>query len=67
MTYRIEKAEEGTPEVDAYLTAGWEPFAVVSTPVEEPVMECIAGLWHNTGRMCVVGHVNVIWFRRAVK
>lgn len=64
-TYRIEKAEEGTPEVDAFLAAGFEPFAVVSTPVEEPVTERIAGLQLNTGRASVVGHVNVIWFRRA--
>ena len=61
--FRIEKAEEGSPEADAYLAYGWEPFAVVSTPVEETVTERIGGARFNTNRSRVLGHVNVIWFR----
>ena len=62
--YRLESAEEGTPAVDAYLAAGFEPFAVVSTPVMEEVIERIAGLECRSGRYHCTGHVNVIWFRR---
>lgn len=57
--YRIEKAEEGTPAVDAYLAAGFEPFAVVSTPVE-----CTRFNPQTGPENAVIGYVNVIWFRR---
>jgi len=63
--YTIESAEEGTPEVDTYLDKGYEPFAVVSTPVTVPVNEYIGGIVVPTGLEKVVGYVNVIWFRRA--
>lgn len=65
--YRVEKAEEGTTAVDALLEAGWEPFAVVSTPVEvghEPVFTEYGAVIGR--RAIVVGHVNVIWFRRVL-
>lgn len=61
--YKIEKAEEGTPDVDTYLESGSEPFAVVSTPVTEPITEYIGGAVIPTGRERTVGYVNVIWFR----
>ncbi len=41
--YLIEKAEEGMPQVDALLAAGFEPFAVVS----EPVMQDAEGRYVN--------------------
>lgn len=61
MTYRIEKAEEGTPAVDLFLADGWEPFAVVSEPRHTSVWSPEAG-GYVPGTY--LGHVNVIWFRR---
>lgn len=65
--YRVEKAEEGTTAVDALLEAGWEPFAVVSTPVEvghEPVFNEYGTVLGS--RAIVLGYVTVIWFRRVL-
>lgn len=64
--YKIEKAEEGTPKVDDYLSSGWEPFAVVSDPVMEAVVayDRERGYNRTTGEYRHVGSVNVIWFRR---
>lgn len=57
--HHIEKAEEGTPQVDALLAAGWDPFAVVSTAIEGQRFD------DNYGpTMIVLGYVNMIWFRR---
>lgn len=66
MNYRIERAEEGTPAVDNYLAAGWEPFAVVSNPVLEEVVafDRVLQSDYATGEHRHVGNVNVIYFRR---
>ena len=47
--------------MDDLLAVGWEPFAVVSEPVasgEEIV--------YGQRRQIIVGHVNMIWFRRVL-
>lgn len=63
--YRIEKAEEGTPEVDAFLAAGFEPFAVVSEPItQENTYVGSDGVTYPSHTWVEIGHVNVIWFRR---
>ena len=56
--YRIEKAEEGTRQVDAFLAAGFEPFAVVSEPVQ------IGQHYSGSNWVPTFAYVNVIWFRR---
>ena len=65
--YTIEKAEEGTQAADAYLAAGFEPFAVVSTPVESGIVAHYDGNQSYHGSVVLVsGYVNVIWFRRVL-
>lgn len=68
MKYLIVKAEDGTPELDTYLSCGYAPFAVVSTPVEvgaEQVRneyDAVIGT-----RPIIAGYVNVIWLRLGVQ
>ena len=65
MPYQVAKAEFDTPELKALLNAGWEPFAVVSTPVTEE--DYVTGsdgeaylshTWTATGQ-----HIDMIWLR----
>jgi hypothetical protein len=51
--------------VQKYLSEGWEPFSVVSTPVVLTTREYFGDGRRSDGEQDIIGsYKNVIWFRR---